>query len=934
MNLESLIDESSLGEKLRPFSEATRESVRQLLRAPQVSFQESARPVLRPTATPTQRAAGALLNPGLLPSSQPLSKNARTALQTSAPLAPALPNPHARFLPIFTDLSRAIRSELSGNLSKLLTLNTSRKEAAAQHLDRLAGQGRTPGSLSPSGLPDAACGLRRWIDGPRTPAQDTALEAFFEEFARVYLGQALLLKAWSDRGVRPWKKEDLSSLNWALTQALKPHVPVDREGWQLTRNLYSWYIPSSVVQTRVWEALENWRFGEEGPDFLSVLLRSINDRASVYGTGYDERFFSAIWDRLATLVPPSAPDAIKRRKLVFSPTLRDGAMVRTGPTHLGWIGLEQHPFNLLVAELIQLWWGPSAPPIWAQGSGLEVHSKDQIALALSSPKPSLISRMQEVESCDVGFVLEERILRMNGRTAEAARTRELVESISYFKKIKGLATSLGGLQAVVAITKLRPGGFLWWAREEPLTANDGEETLSFLLDRAQLIAEWDLSAVGHSLPGMRALFPKYIYLWRRDPDLTSRAGHRPIRVTASGQIRSHVELPMLLADTLAMKPITRETWEVHAHTSPSAQREWAKRWPDPACFDALREIESLKKEGAPLAGLATIRTAPAGDPDRGGAWTVVPGARGLWIRAETENGVRRLHTEILPEPRAGETRELTGQGFLALVPDESISAPLAAYLESESVNRWLEHTCERKNDRWVLNEQIVRFIPIPKLILEALGLSAEGQARDEGSFATPLPGDWERLASSIAIEPRAALDRLSTLARDPEGRRLRSALFVRAARAELQLKRATEKLLEVVTNDGGVRWGKLLSILPRSECVQVTLHSSVRIVGILPAMVAIAKVERVQSPEPGFLLATENGMSVRLVCDDPRLRDMLDDQLKSLEHPTWSELVQTIKLPRSVDFAHAAASDVLQTHSQQAAKLGELRSLIAACLIL
>ena len=68
-------------------------------------------------------------------------------------------------------------------------------------------------------------GLLRWLQGPRTPAQNSALQSYFEEIALIFLGQAILLKCWSDRGIRAWRANDLGRLNWAISTALKPHLP-------------------------------------------------------------------------------------------------------------------------------------------------------------------------------------------------------------------------------------------------------------------------------------------------------------------------------------------------------------------------------------------------------------------------------------------------------------------------------------------------------------------------------------------------------------------------------------------------------------------------------------------------------------------------------------------------------------------------------------
>src|SRR5262249_26678227 len=158
---------------------------------------------------------------------------------------------------------------------------------------------------------------------------------------------------------------------------------------------------------------------------------------------YDSRLFNSLWESLPHFgVDLHSETQNKRQRVIFSPTLRDGSMVRTGPTSVAWIGLESSPFQLLMAELGQLWWGPSPPPLWAFGSRLEVPSRDQLALALGSPKPSLLTRIADMEACDVAFVLEERVIRLNGRGPDAQRARETADALPYFSKIRSVNTSL------------------------------------------------------------------------------------------------------------------------------------------------------------------------------------------------------------------------------------------------------------------------------------------------------------------------------------------------------------------------------------------------------------------------------------------------------------------------------------------------------------
>jgi hypothetical protein len=297
-----------------------------------------------------------------------------------------------------------------------------------------------------------------------------------------------------------------------------------------------------------------------------------------------------------------------------------------------------------------------------------------------------------------------------------------------------------------------------------------------------------------------------------------------------------------------------------------------------------------------------------------------------------------LAAEALPRPGA----ESKGAGFMVLVPDEAWVAPLGAYLRSEEVRGWLDHHAERRGDRWQLNEQTVRFIPVPRILLQALGVPAalEGpEAEGAAEFALPLPGDWEKVSSQIAHEPRQVRERLTQLdALEDSGQaspavcaRIRATLFVRASRAQAQMASGQGRLLSVVTPDGRIRWRELLDILPKAECTAVTFSPRVKIVGQIPPHLPIGRFDKIRAPQPGVLLSTEIGLNTQIFCDSPVLLDMLWEQLDGLVHPTWSELVQYLRVPRRLEIAEATAADVLRSHGEQSRRLSELGELVGAC---
>jgi len=839
------------------------------------------------------------------------------------------------WMPLFISLKEEILKELSDQPFKILALNRSRRESVCAHLEVLAGIPPSKASLAAD--PE---GLKRWVEGHRTLAQNKALASYFEEVALIYLGQAVLLKAWSDRGLRPWNLQDLSKLNWTLITALKPQIPLDRDGWQLTKSIYSWYTPAAKLQEEIWEALAKLKFTDEGPGVLLSLIHGARGAHSRGGhsqdaphaecRGYDLRFFQAIWDHITD--EPEANLSWKSR-IFFSPTLRDGSMVRTGPSQVTWVGFESSSFQIILAELVHLWWGASPPPFWAVGNGLESHTREQMPLALGSPKPSLLSRISEMEACELALVLEERVTRGSTRSSESARFKEYADRFDYFKKLRSAGTSLGDLQACVALSKLRPGGILIWTRDEPLGQIDGAGVLSFILDRAKLLAEWDFSHLEHALPSPLPVFSKHIYLLMRENDVEARLSHRPLRISVAGQIRSHVELPMLLEDSFKSWKKTVESrgpWQITLQKSPTPQKNWTESWPDLSSQNTVRALDKLRETSLPLANSTTIRETPEGDPTRDKVWSIPQALSGLWIQAVTSGEQRKLITHALPRPRA----ETKGSGFLILVPDESWVSPLSSYLESPMVHEWLEHHAERRGERWVLDEQLVKYIPIPKVLLKALGASTGNTLGDAPSrFAEPLPGDWESIASKIAIDPKLVRQALDRLRDEPERAMIRAQLFVRTSRLLTQVKQEQKKLLSLVGDQGQLNWKDFLEILPKSEMIAIPLQPRIVITGNIPPHFPVGRISRVRTPKPGIMLATETGMQLTLASESGPLLEMLWGQLEVLTHPTWNEILALVKVPRRLDVAEGAAVDILRAHGKQATRVSELVELLSACLI-
>jgi hypothetical protein len=161
--------------------------------------------------------------------------------------------------------------------------------------------------------------------------------------------------------------------------------------------------------------------------------------------------------------------------------------------------------------------------------------------------------------------------------------------------------------------------------------------------------------------------------------------------------------------------------------------------------------------------------------------------------------------------------------------------------------------------------------------------------------------------------------------------RVRATLFVRASRALAQMASGQGRLLSVVTPEGRIRWRELLDILPKAECTAVTFSPLVKIVGQIPPHIPIGRFDRIRTPQPGVLLSTEIGLNTQNFSSSPVLLDILWEQLDGLVHPTWSELVQYLRVPRRLEIAEATASDVLRSHGEQSRRLQEITELLGAC---
>lgn len=549
-----------------------------------------------------------------------------------------------------------------------------------------------------------------------------------------------------------------------------------------------------------------------------------------------------------------------------------------------------------------------------------------------------------MECCDLAWVQEEVVIRGGQRTAEAQRIRELTDANPSLKRLRTGGTSLGHLQACVAMSKLRPAGYMWWMRQEPLHASDGSEALQFLLDRGKLIGEWDFSGLTLSFQQSeeKPALPRYIYLFQRETDVQLKLDHHPLRICARGNLRSHIEIQPLLnealqhaftdSEILHQKTISKLSWQVLAQRHPLAQREWADHWPEASDTETWAKIQELKQRAKPLASIATIRAGISSAEARKQTPAVNPWPnwnptnRGFVIRAYSENGERRLRTESLPAPALGGSPVMVSEpdSFTVVVSDDSLTAPLRSYLESDVVRAWLDQKAPRRNQKWLLQEQDLRILPVPNRLLSQL-LPAAGEVAT--GFATPLPGRWEKLAADLPVSPQTVRQALQSLEHDEQGDQIRCELFVRASRILQDVRTSRARLDCWVKPSGQVVWRELISTFPATDFVAPSVHPGVALQGQMPLHTPITHQSLVKAPQ-SILLVTEAGHQLSLVIPNRFLMEILWDQIQALEKPTWSEIVEFVKAPRRLDSLETRAADLLRVQGEQQMLLQQLSEIV------
>jgi len=882
---------------------------------------------------------------------------------------------------ILTQLLDSLQADIESKPQKILDINASRRDLLNIHLHMLAG------TRAPEGTARRTDQLRHWLEEIGSPTQNQALHHYIRFVATFTLAQAVLLKAWHDRGIRNFKRTDLQNLSWTLKTALDPYQPLDSRGWQFTQqHLYSWYQPSADAQERLWVELQKLNFHDEGPQTFAQMTKRMmqgfgeNLKSPLQPVTYDRKFYDALWKVFETreLFPKVNSGAFhsqsSRTRFAYTPTLRDGSFIRASLPSLHWAGMEISTEKLFLTELIQLWWGPSAPPLWNQGLGIECHSRDQLSLNFGNfgnfgqtqaiaantiqPKACPRSKLSELESCEIAWVQEDATLRVNSPNAASQLQLVLKENLDQSPYLQTLLTaknstttpqtSLGTLQACVALTKLRPGSYLLWIREEPLGLIEGQRALSFMFERSVLVAEWNLSEITHQLPSSDQPFSKYLYLFKRESDLQTRVQHRPVRVSAQGQLRSYIELPQFMHEILnapfslgeegAFESYGEKSglqapapWSIFAQRSTLPQMEWIEHWPASCDQGTLQTLQRLDKNSVHLANVCTVRAihntlSP----------TLAKAVFGFIVtRSNDQDGAIKCYS--LPSsstaPGAMSPNAVTAipalpefkSAFIIGVPSESWVAPLQTYLESPWIQQWLEETAEKKNNRWTLSEQLLKWIPVPRALAEFLDQTPD-------PFSPHLDEEVERLVRLSQTRISQACESFSETKWTSE-QQIR--IFTRVARILQNHRQEVQQLSTVIRNHGTPCWSQVLKLLPKAELVPVPLHPQVMITGKIPLHTPIFKMDRQKAPLPGVTLYTETGFTQQVLvnagANQSLIAEILADQIKELGHPTWSEIVQFVRIPKRAELAKESAQDLLLSHHETQAKVKSFQALLYKC---
>lgn len=782
---------------------------------------------------------------------------------------------------VFMEFKHRIKDDLKSSFYHCYkNLNVSRKK---QIHERLAG------SLPKFNQNPTAC-FEKWLETHAPDEVERVLSPFFDDIATVCLAQIALFKRWADLEIRALKEEDLSNLNWSLSRFLQPFASIEREPWQVTRqNLFSWYSPNGAVKGMIWEKLRQLPKLSAHPSALYRIL--FDGRAAI--PAYDLRFYSLFWK--AAPIFGFDPAALRKKRpyqksvLAFTPSIGDGLapLFADFPADfpLEAVGLEQDPLLLILSEILQLWNGPRTPLLWAHHTGQNIKPQTQLRMDAVMPMMGAqksnvgnLGTLEQLENCDLGYFIETT------------------------------KNKTGPARALMAATKLRPGGLLFWSREQKLAATEDAESIRGIFERCTLKAEIDLGSIQYSLPGQKRVFPKFFYVFERTNDVPSLHHHHPLMVHVSGSLRSHIEVPLLLEDSFLscnQETTARGNWSIHRRPSPIPQLEWLEHWPSPTNESFLSKVSWLKSRSTPLGQLGLVQPYQASH-DAPTLGIGIAEQEAIWISRKDPPFASRIS---LPQGLSSLSSHSGLTGFFVLNLPLGWAAPITGYLNSDFVSEWLKTFCETKKGHYLLKESILKILPVPSSLVDCM------KQLDPRTLTASMK---DRL---LTEEPRTAADAAKR--------------FVAAAQESCQTNELLHRLKDLIQEDGTPRWCEIIKTLPQSEIIKFSLHSEILIKGSLPPHKPIERFHRTSPTSRGqFNLASTDGSLLMITAENPILADILWAQFQSIEKslPTWGELVQYVFLPRKSDWIFSTFQDLMNHKNQYRNRAENLQKVMNACL--
>jgi|GEM_PF-3692670 len=739
------------------------------------------------------------------------------------------------------------KEALFKEIGKLKALNPSRREAVLKQLHKNA----SPQSQKP---------LEEWVElalsGTLPQRESQKLSDYFEEVSRITLAQSLLLKRWleiSNHGAM-FTREKLSKLNYELALRLKTSVAPLSDGWHITRpSLYSWPTLSPTVGQSAFELLNEVDTTLLPKEILLTLLKRSPTESSTAYRRACRQFVKPTCQAMPIYAPSRA-----RKLYFFSPTLRDGAWLPQPSQQIEFVGFEEDLYSLLIGELILLWDGPSTQiPLWAQGLGFESLRQDQLSWTPHIHQSATIQKLREFESCDGALVIEETI-------EKALKAKTPLHMFEPELKTKLLSCSVGTLQALLSLNKLRPKGYLYWLRPAPLSPNDGQEVLSQLLHKANLICEYTF----HYTDSHSEIEPKQtmvLYLFQKEIDAEVRLSHRPKRVQVQCFDEKTVSNCVLraLSQILQKSSQSEETPYVpfaQIWTSPTPQHEWLIRWPEHENQSTLDLLDRVQLTAVPLNQCVNLKTVK-------GAYQASSGI--FAVKLSSESNPRKLSICRSFELQS----DHSSSGIHLLHADELYLTAISEYLTSDVVTKWLDNHAERKQDKWQLNEATLRLIPIPTAFHSTI--------KNKKISTHSLHTGWSQVYDLSVYKL-----------------------------ARLKERHSLKKLVDETHQ---VCWAEAIKMISNQGLVSFSQHPEVQLIGTtLPPHVPIIKIDKIRGTHPGFHVFTEAGHQLKITSKNGSLLKILGQLFAPAVYPTWHELVESVRLPRSLQEATHLSQDLVK----------------------